>query len=114
MNAYEFCKFFDFTLEKESGINEDGDTYNYIATDDQAVFHDRTAYKVSGLTDLFDSMLPDYVDEECEYNGFEYDESQDGTFYEQALKWVKSDENYRDTDLAGVLEALVNPDSLTE
>lgn len=112
MNAYEFCNFFDFTLNKESGIDEEGFHYEYIATDNQACFHDRTVDNVTLLAMNFDSMLTDYVDETIESCGFEYDETASGSYYEQALEWIKTSE-LKDTDTAEVIEVLVYPDKLT-
>ena len=114
MNAYDFCKFFEFTLEKESGIaDEDFYTgeYSYRATDDQGVFHDRLVNDVKDLADEFDSMLQDYVQDDLEYNGFEPPTNEN--YYEAALKWLETSE-LKDTDIHDVVRVLVNPDELKE
>lgn len=87
MKATEFCKFFEFTLQKEHGYDEEDGEYNYIATDNQGVFHPRHVLYVDELTDMFDSCLKDYVDDNLEEDGFKVDESC-GSYYQQALDWV--------------------------
>lgn len=112
MKASEFCSFFDFTLVKENGyVDEDfysGD-YQYRATDDQGVFHDRYAADVKDLADEFDSMLQDYVDDDLEYNGFEPPAT--GDYYEAALQWLETSE-LKNTDIHDVVKVLVNPNEL--
>lgn len=113
MKATEFCKFFEFTLEKEHGIIPEselyaGEEYNYIATDDQGVFHPRYVMKVDELIDAFDICLNDYIDSNLEEDGFEYDKEKevDETYYEQALKWAKK--NKYSPCITEVIETLVS------
>ena len=113
MKATEFCKFFEFTLEKEHGIVPEADTfyggneYNYIATDDQGVFNPRYAMEVNDLVDLFDICLKNYIDDNLEEDGFEFDkENTKEDYYEQALKWAR--ENKYSPYIAEILEALVS------
>ena len=76
MKASEFCKFFDFTYEKEHGYADTdfySGEYNYKATDDQGVFHDRLVKNVADFADEFDSMLQDYIQDDLEEQGFESD-----------------------------------------
>ena len=89
MKATEFCKFFDFTIHKSHGFNEDGDEYNYYATDDQGTFDNRYAMDITYITDWFDSCLPDYIDSNVEEDGFKYDVDGNGSYYEQLLEWLK-------------------------
>ena len=107
MKATEFCKFFEFTLHKEHGFDEEDGEYNYIATDDQGTFHPRYAIDVNELTEMFDSMLKDYVDDNLEEDGFEYDDHI-GAYYEQALEWARQNEFYKEhaPQMIEVLEAL--------
>ena len=88
MKATEFCKFFEFTLQKEHGYDEEYGEYNYVAYDDQGVFHPRYVTYVDELTDMFDSCLKDYIDDNLEEDGFKADEYC-GSYYQQALDWVK-------------------------
>ena len=95
MKATAFCKFFEFTLYKEHGFDKEDGEYNYIAYDDQGVFHPRCVLKVDELTDAFDSMLKDYVNDNLEEDGFEYDDHKGG-YYEQALEWARQNKVYRE------------------
>ena len=114
MKATEFCKFFEFTLTKEHGVVPEsdvifgGEEYNYIAIDDQGVFHSRYAMEVNDFIDMFDICLNDYIDSIIEEDGFEYDKEKevDETYYEQALKWAKKNEY--SPYITEVIEALVS------
>ncbi len=83
---------------------------NYILTDDQGCFSDIYVEDIEGISDCFDRLLPDYIDRTLEDYGFEYDDNKDGTYYQQAYKWIKSEEgrDLLDTDTFEVIEALVN------
>ena len=116
--------YFDFELvdepttidEYEANNNcyiEAGETYKYHAYDIQGVFNTRYVNELPELADYFDSMLFDYVDSLIEENGFNYDESADGSYYEQALAWISTNDDLKDTDTAEVIAALVNPELLT-
>jgi hypothetical protein len=114
MKATEFCKFFEFTLVKKHGYDEDARVYNYMAVDDQGVFSNRYVYKVSDLADKFDSMIQDYIETDIEIAGFDYDSSKEETYYEQALDWCKANRDYKDTDTCEVIACLVNPELLED
>ena len=95
MKATEFCKFFDFTLERgKFEVKDDlfypDDTYQYCATDDQYCFHNRYVYDVDDLKGEFDSCLQNYVDDCIEEDGFEYDKERDGSYYDQAVEFAES------------------------
>lgn len=113
MQATEFCHYFEFSLNKEHGFDDDGSEYNYAVVDDQGVFDTRYIMQIDELVNCFDVMLRDYVEDYVEDNGFEYDSSLEKTYYEQALQWII------DTDLAGtdthwVIAALVDPKTLAD
>jgi len=116
MKATEFCKFFDFTLYRESGIDEDGNEYNYIAVDDQGCWDDRTGSKITDITDWFDACLQDYVEEPIEYAGFEpkSEGKRYWNYYEQALAWCDANEDYKDTDLRNIIACLLNPELIED
>ena len=117
MKAEDFCAFFDFSLERGEW-NKDVDgfegNYKFRAVDSQGVFHDRYAEKAADLSELFDSMLMDYVEEPLEYRGFQYNEDRYDehgnpiTYYEQAAEWIPGTD-YDGTDLHEVVRCLVNP-----
>lgn len=111
--ASEFCKFFEFSLQKEHGEFE-GDVFDYIATDDQGVFETRHVVDVEYLADCFDSMLADYVDDTLESMGFSYTTSADEfdclpAYYEQAQGWIETScPELLNTDTYKVVCALVS------
>ena len=111
MKATEFCKFFDFTLEKgefevkNDFIYDDG-VYKYRATDDQGVFADRYTNDITDITDWFDSCLQDYINDDVEEDGFVYVKEQPGSYYEQMLSWLKEN---GDTYYYYVVASLVDP-----
>ena len=114
MKATEFCKFFDFTLEK-CDIDEYGDECGYKATDDQGVFYTRYVMDVKDLSDGFDSMLQDYIENDIEANGFDFDPTCDKqTYYEQALTWCDNNEIWKNTDTREIIACLVNPDLIED
>ena len=98
MKASEYCNFFEFTLYKEDGIiddiydSNDGKQYHYIAIDNQGVFSPRYAIEVNDLIAQFESCYTDYIDSDIEEYGFTYNESLPGTYYEQALIWLKNNQ----------------------
>lgn len=114
MEATEFCKYFDFSLEKEEG-SIDGVYYNYRATDDQGVFDDRLAENVADLADMFDSMLFDYVDSEAEYYGFtpsqDFNTFENNHYYKEMKDRLEGTE-LKSTILYDVICVLVDPDKL--
>ena len=93
MKATEFCKFFEFSLERKHGYDEDEDEYNYVAMDDQGTLDPRYVMDVDDLTECFDSLLKDYIDDGIQEHGFEYNLMSDTSYYEQALKWIKTEAN---------------------
>ncbi len=107
MKATEFCKFFDFTLYKKKGIDENGCIYNYIATDDQSAWHDRQAEKIDEIVDWFDACLDDYIIANLDEDGFE--PKTDENYWEQALAWCEANDDYRETDTHDVIACLLNP-----
>ena len=116
MKVNEFCDFFDFTYEKEHGeIDEDlySGEYNHIATDNQGVLHNRYVMNISDLSDEFNSLLDDYINEFIEEDGFEYDENAEGTYYEQAYKWCV-DTNYEYKTITDVLDCIIHPEKIEE
>ena len=113
MKATEFCKFFEFDLEKGEFKDEDGVNRKYCAIDDQDVFGNRYADNVSDLADAFDICIPDYVDEELEYNGFNPKNHEPSKYYLEANKWCKQSE-INDTDLHHVVRVLAGLEELEE
>ena len=107
MKATEFCKFFEFTIYKSHGIDEDGDEYNYIAVDDQGVFHSRYITDITEIANCFDSLLMDYIESNVEEDGFKYDDNRNGTYYEQLLEWLK-EVNYYEWYI-DVVSCLIDP-----
>lgn len=90
MKATEFCKYFEFTLTREHGFDENDGEYNYIATDDQGTLDPRHVMNVDDLTECFDSLLTDYIDDSIQVDGFKYDLMSHSSYYEQALEWIKT------------------------
>lgn len=113
MKASEFCKFFDFTYEKEHGYADTefySGEYNYKATDDQGVFHDRLVKDVKDFSDEFNSMLQDYIQDDLEEQGFESEVNEN--YWVSALKWIGDNENYKVTK--DVIDCLLHPEHITE
>ena len=116
MKATEFCKFFDFTLERgKFEVKDDlvylNGTYRYCATDDQYCFHDRYVNDVNDLADAFDSCLQNYVNDYIEEDGFKYDKEKDGSYYDQAVEFAE--EFYKtDSVLTHVLKVLNGTETL--
>ena len=108
MNATDFCNFFDFTIVKEHGYNDD-EEYNYIGIDDWGVFQNRYSEDIEGISEWFDSMLKDYIDDDIEENGFTH--VNNATYYDEALQWAI--DNKHDCYIP-VLNALVNPETLVD
>jgi len=111
MTIYDFCKFFDFTFS-QGDFSDGDDTYKYIATDDQGVFHERLANDINDFIDMFESMEPDYCMEPLEYDGFIYDDKANTTYYDQAYRWIKAT-NYGYTYLTEVIAVFTGKDILT-
>lgn len=128
MKATEFCDFFEFSIariskEEYKDIKEDDNHwYNfhwadenedniYEVSDMQGVFEPRYINKVADLTECFDSMLNDYIDEDVEENGFTYDENNtEKTYYEQMIDWLPTSETYKNsTGFIELVACLVNP-----
>lgn len=95
--ATDICGFFDFYIVKESGKKEDGEPYHYRVIDGQGVFGDRYIETIDGLTECFDSMLPDYVDYNVEEDGFREDENSPLSRYEQLQNWIMTQKEYQDS-----------------
>ena len=128
MKATEFCDFFEFSIariskEEYKDIKKnDNHWYNfhwadenedniYEVSDMQGVFEPRYINKVADLTECFDSMLNDYIDEDVEENGFTNDENNtEKSYYEQMLDWLPTSEIYKNsTGLIELVACLVNP-----
>lgn len=113
MKASEFCKFFDFTYEKEYGYADTdfySGEYNYKATDDQGVFHDRLVKNVADFADEFDSMLQDYIQDDLDEQGFEPELNEN--YWKSALLWIGDNEYYKITK--NVIECLLYPEKIEE
>ena len=113
MKATEFCNYFEFTLVRENGVTDDGKEYNYQVVDNQGTFDTKYIDKITELTDCFDSMLKDYIDDYIEENGFKYDKGSDRSYYEQALSWVV-DTTLSETNTHWVIAALADPETLAD
>ena len=109
MKATEFAEFFDFTISLNTeGLVDDCDDEptKYIVEDNQWCFHTRFINEVDWLTECFDSMLMDYIEDYIEEHGFEYDDDNDErTYYEAAAEWI-ADTELRDTDTAHTIYCL--------
>ena len=112
MKIADFCNFFEFTFEAGE-FYDDGEKYKYIATDNQGVFRDRLFNDIEFFIDAFDSMVPDYVDDDLEYNGFEYDKEDPAPYYVQAYKWMSDNPDYKDTDVYEIVKLFSGNDTLT-
>lgn len=113
MKIYDFCKTFDFTFETGEFFDDDGEKYLYRASDDQNCFHDRLENDVENFIDDFDSMVPDYIDDDLEYNGFIYDDKSPEAYYTQAYKWISGQPDYNDTWLYEIVSVFSGHDTLT-
>lgn len=118
MKATEFCKLFDFTLEKgefevKNDITYDDGIYKYCATDDQACFHDRYVNDVNELVNEFDSCLQNYVNDYIEEDGFEYDKEKNETYYDQAIEFGK-DIYDEDSVFMHILKVLFGTETLED
>ena len=109
MKASDFCDFFEFTLFKGGYEDEDGITYPYMATDNQGTFEPRFVESVSELSNCFDSLLVDYINDDVESNGFVFDNDDFREYYVQLLEWINESEWYKDSYLANIVECLVDP-----
>lgn len=131
MKATEFCNFFEFTIIEEHGVidskgrDQEGNlvdpygfyegAYNYRISDDQGTFSNRYIQEVSELTECFDSMLQDYVNNTIEEYGFEDDAKSEKTYYEQALEWIDEKcPDLQNTDTREVIECLVHPEKIVD
>ena len=112
MKATEFCKWFDFTLDKGEFYDEDGVDWKYCATDDQGVFANRYADNVDDFADMFDSCLQDYVDEDLEYNGFDPDDYEPSQYYMSASRWCEDESEMNDTFLHHIVRVLAGLEKL--
>lgn len=110
----EFCKFFDFTFDSGDFIDEYGDHYKYIATDDQGCFVPRFSNNILNFRDMFESMEADYIVDDLEYNGFEYNQKIPVPYYEQAYKWLLAHDDYKYTDIFDVVSVFAGHDELKE
>ena len=116
MKATEFCKFFDFTLErgkfevKDKLFYPDG-TYQYCATDDQCCFDDRYVNYVIDLVNEFDFCLQNYVNDYIEEDGFEYNKKKNGSYYDQAVKFAE-DTYEKDSVFIHILKVLNGTETL--
>ena len=113
MKATEFCHFFEFSISVsplEVVPKDERDCLNekwiYEITDDQGVFRTRYVDNIAGITDCFDSMLQDYIQDNLEEDGFEPDPKEN--YWEQVLKWMEGNE-YKGTDTCEVVQCLLNP-----
>lgn len=129
MKATEFAQFFDFTIypREECVIPQnlvgcgpfcmcEMDEIKYVVIDNQGIFQSRYISDVSQLSECFDSMLKDYIDDDIEDNGFVYNSKQKKTYYEQALEWLKksSNEMYKEGYLEEILKALTDPTTIED
>ena len=95
MKATDFANFFEFHIEiiptedyieiLEDDNTDDlfcwatGNSTVYAVIDDQAGFDTRYIDKVQDLTECFDSLHKDYIEDLIEEDGFECDETKDAT-----------------------------------
>lgn len=127
MKATDFCNFFEFSIEriakeeyekvKDSDFawaDENADKI-YAVRDDQGVFQTRYINDISDLSECFDSLLNDYIDEDVEEDGFkniEYDTEK--SYYEQMLDWMNNDERYKGTFVQDIVYCLTNPSAIED
>ena len=116
MKASEFCKFFDFTYEKEHGYADTDyftGEYNYKATDDHGCWNDRFVTNLEDFADEFDACLPDYIQDVIEEDGFE--EPNNENYWSAALKWInnREDKEYYKI-IREVIECLLDPKKIVE
>ena len=120
MKATEFTKYFEFSISSinKNDIDFDYDYFNYadendndfyIVTDDQCVFRPRIISNVETLTECFDSMLHDYIDEDIEQSGFIYHADENDGYYEQMLDYMRNNDEYNNTWVYDVVSCIVNP-----
>ena len=96
MKASEFCDFFEFTFAKEKGFIDDDNPdgyddlyegeYNYVACDNEGVFHKRHAKDLQDISDWFSSCIDENIDEYGEY-GFVYPNRAYGD-WEYVYEWM--------------------------
>ena len=115
MKATEFCDFFEFSIKRisyeelpEDEWFDERDTI-YEVKDDHSCFRSRYVSRVDTLSECFDSMLEDYIETFIEEDGFEYNERDNKTYYEQALEWCEEQEYYKKSDIKEVIKCLINP-----
>lgn len=121
VSAYEFCDFFEFTLEKNKAHpfkDEDGNEYIYRATDNQEYFGNRYVNDVTELSDMFVSMEEDYIDSTLMDYNFNGDESFGRTaYYNEALAWIictEEGQKLKGTDTYDVIRAILCPNLLVD
>lgn len=112
MKATEFCQFFDFTLEREGGVDEWDGEYNYVASDNQGCWDDRHAENIEDITDWFDACLHDYLRDDLEEDGFK--PNANGNYWEQALEWCKTNDMYKDSQHMQVIACLLDPELIED
>lgn len=121
MTISDFCSFFDFTFQEGNFILSDNDDnymieageYKYMASDDQGCFCNRYANDIGDFISMFDSMVYDYIDSNIEEDGFIYDQKADGSYYDQAFKWLSGREDYKDTAIFHVVAVFSWNEKLT-
>lgn len=122
MNVIDFCKFFNFSIEIISidEVSEDAreeydlqEEWVYEMVDDQGVFQTRYADNIADIADLFDSMLPDYVDSNLEEGGFTPDNYSETPVYEQAIEFFNG-KPLEDSQLMQVVKVLADPSLLID
>ena len=110
MKLSEYCKFFEFTVEKGKFTDEDdGTEYKYMATDDQQCFHARYGNEPNDFIDQFGSMEEDYLlanlHEDLEDNYVED--------YEKLVTILENSE-YRDTEQYHIVKCLAGLEDLED
>ena len=123
MKATDFVARFEFSIRRipfeelpeEEKEEFEGDEVVYEVSDDQGVFDSRYINHVSDLVNCFDSMLNDYVNDNIEEDGFEYNEDTSWKgYYEQALDWCEQQEDYRNSYLKEIIRCLAYPSAIED
>ena len=110
MKLSEYCKFFDFTVEKGNFTDEDdGTEYKYMATDDQQCFHARYGDEPNDFIDQFESMEEDYVISSIRDDCFD-----DCPNDYLRLVTILENTEYKDTDTFHVIKCLAGVETLED
>lgn len=112
MKASEFAGFFEFSITREDHLDEENFCKRFIVTDKQGVMETRHISYVEGLSDCFDSLLDDYVNDNLKEYGFDFDRKSRKSYYSQALSFLKGKAAYK--SLYDVINCLLHPEKIKD